>query len=133
VIEDVRDDPVVLFLLEKSSLTPTQLDTIMASRVEGGLAKKTALRDKRRVSKGAFLRTLRQGQKNVEASVCTLMLLIYLGLVPEGKMNQLMRTQRLLSKVKGVDLDRENVARLLSGMEEFASEFSERRGRKVIL
>ncbi len=127
MIENLRRDPIVSFLLRNSSLTETQLDTIMASTIEGNLAQKAQSREKGKVSKGAFVRTLRQGQGNVEASLYTLMLLVYLGLVKQERFDQFLRTQRLFAQVKELQLDSENISRLIDGMSEFAQEFS---GRK---
>lgn len=127
MIENLRSDPIVSFLLQNSSLTDTQLDTIMASTIDGDLVRKTQSREKRKVSKGAFVRTLRQGRGNVEASLYTLMLLVYLGLVRQEKFDQFLRTQRLFAQVREIQLDQESVSRLIDGMSEFAREFS---GRK---
>jgi hypothetical protein len=134
LIESIRNDPIVSFLLQKSSITPTQLDTIMASQIEGNLDAKISSREKAKVSKGAFVRTLRQGQENIESSIYTIMLVVYLGIVPEEKFDQFLRTQRLFSRVKEVGPDRESMMRLISGMKEFVENFSGRASqRKVIL
>ena len=134
MIEKVRNDPIVSFLLEKSSLTVAQLDTIMAEETSGNLVTKILSREKGKISKGAFVRTLRQGQRNVESSVYTLMLVVYLGLVPQEKFDQFLKTQRIVSKVKELQPDRENVLRLINGLQEFVEDMSGRReGRKVIL
>ncbi len=127
MIENLRRDPIVSFLLRNSSLTETQLDTIIASTIEGNLAQKAQSREKGKVSKGAFVRTLRQGQGNVEASLYTLMLLVYLGLVKQERFDQFLRTQRLFAQVRELQLDSESVSRLIDGMSAFAQEFS---GRK---
>ncbi|HZW57929.1 MAG TPA: hypothetical protein VFF30_16690 [Nitrososphaerales archaeon] len=73
------------------------------------------------------MRTLRQGQGNVEASLYTLMLLVYLGLVKQERFDQFLRTQRLFAQVRELQLDSESVSRLIDGMSAFAQEFS---GRK---
>ena len=71
VLEEVRNDIVAEFLLEKSALTEVQLDTILASDREGNLDFKRGLREKGMVSKGSFARTLNQGQDNIESSIYT--------------------------------------------------------------
>lgn len=129
----MRNDPIVAFLLQKSSLTSTQLDTIMAAQISGNLALKIVSRERKQVSKGAFVRTLRQGQENIESSIYSLMLVVYLGLVPQEKFDQFLKTQRIISKVKDLEPDRENTLRLINGLQEFVEEFSGRKGRKVIL
>ena len=79
------------------------------------------------------MRTLRQGQENIESSIYSLMLVVYLGLVPQEKFDQFLKTQRIISKVKDLEPDRENTLRLINGLQEFVEEFSGRKGRKVIL
>ena len=134
MLESFRGDLLVAFLLENSSLTPAQLDTILASQNDGTLDSKRSLREKRKVSSGAFVRTLRQAQRNIEASIYSLMLLSYLGIIPEEKINQFLRTERLVLKVKEMNPDQENMQQIIEGMQEFAGDFSGRkRGRKVIL
>ena len=129
----MRDDPIVTFLLQKSTLTSTQLDTLMAEQLSGGLNVKISSREKRNVSKGAFVRTLRQGQGNVESSVYSLLLVAYLGLVSQDKFDQFFKSQRILSKVKDLEPDRENILKLLNGIEELVEDFSRKGWRKVIL
>ena len=75
MLEDMRDDIVLNFLLIMSSLTEVQLDTILASDHEGNLNIKRALREKGPVSKGSFARTLKQATENIETSIYTLLLL----------------------------------------------------------
>jgi len=133
LIEKVRNDPIVSFLLEKSSLTPAQLDTLMANHVEGDLGKKTSSRERNTVSKGAFVRSLKQAEENVQASIYSLLLIVYLGLIPQEKFDQLLKTQRILSRVKELEPDRENILRLINGLEEFVQDFSGKTERKVIL
>lgn len=130
LIEQIRKDRVASFLLHNSSITEAQLDTILAYEIEGKLDAKVSSREKRKLSKGAFVRSLRQGQRNVESSIFTLMLLGYLGFVPAEKFDQLQRTLRLISKVKEVQPDQEDTSRLISGVEEFVSEFSKRGSRR---
>jgi len=133
MIEKIRDDPIVAFLLQKSSLTPAQLDTLMASQISGNLDMKILSRENNDVSKGAFVRTLKQGQANIKSSVYSLLLLVYLGLVPQEKFDQFLKTQRILSKVKDLEPDRDNVLRLINGLQEFVEDFSGKSRRKVIL
>ena len=102
MLEDIRKDIIGTFLLRKSNLTETQLDTILASDREGNLDFKRTLREKGRVSKGSFARTLNQGERNIESSVYTLFLLAYLNLVPIETLTQFSRNSRMLSQLKEV-------------------------------
>src|SRR5271169_5546928 len=106
----------------------------MAAQIDGNLASKIVSREKKQVSKGAFVRSLRQGQGNIESSIYSLMLIVYLGLVPQDKFDQFLKTQRIMSKVKELEPDRDNILRLINGLQEFVEEFSGKRARqKVIL
>jgi hypothetical protein len=125
----MRSDQIVAFLLRNSNLTEAQLDTILASNTEGSLDFKRGLREKGRVSKGAFARTLKQARRNVESSIFTLFLLAYLDLVPSESFFQLSRTARMLSQLRAADPTREDTLRVIGAMEEFAKEFQSKSQR----
>jgi hypothetical protein len=131
MLESVRKDSVAVFLLQKSNLTETQLDTILASDREGNLDFKRTLREKGRVSKGSFARTLKQGHRNVESSVYTLFLLAYLNLVPVESLNQFSRNARMLSQLKDAQASHSDLVRVIEAMQEFVSGLDKK--RKVIL
>lgn len=131
MLEDVRRDVIASFLLQNSSLTDAQLDTIMASNVEGNLEYKRGLREKGKVSKGAFARTLLQGRKNIETSVYTLLLASYLNLVSSEGLTQFSRTTRMLTQLREVDADRGDLLRVIEAMEEFVRNITGK--RKVIV
>jgi len=133
LIEKVRNDPIVSFLLQKSSLTIAQLDTIMAAQISGNLVTKISAREKTKVSKGAFVRTLRQGQENIESSIYTLMLVVYLDLVSQERFDQFLKTQRIVSKVKELEPDRGNILRLINGLQEFVENLSGKRTRRKVI
>ncbi len=78
-------DPVVKMLLEHSQLTQAQLETVLADSLstqnEGRKANRRLFRPSgRRVSRGAYNRTLNQAQNNIIRSIYTILLLGYLGL-----------------------------------------------------
>jgi hypothetical protein len=131
MLESVRKDIVAAFLLQKSNLTETQLDTILASDREGNLDFKRTLRENRRVSKGSFARTLKQGHRNVESSIYTLFLLAYLNLVPVESLNQLSRNARMLSQLKDAEASQNDLGRVIEAMQEFVVDLNKK--RKVIL
>ena len=131
MLEDIRKDIIGTFLLRKSNLTETQLDTILASDREGNLDFKRTLREKGRVSKGSFARTLNQGERNIESSVYTLFLLAYLNLVPIETFTQFSRNSRMLSQLKEVHATQGELLRVIEAMQEFVSGVSKK--RKVIL
>jgi hypothetical protein len=123
MLEDLRNDAVVNFLLSKSNLTEVQLDTILASAREGNLNIKRTLREKGPVSKGAFARTLKQAYVNIESSVYTLFLLVYLEQISSEKMAQLGRTTRMLSQLKEANISRGDSERVIRAMEQFVRDF----------
>jgi hypothetical protein len=127
MLRNYRNDSIVSFLAARCSLTATQLDTIMVSQTEGKLGQMVSLRDKKKVSKGAFLRTLKQGQSNVEGALYTLLLLEYLGLVSSKQLFALGKIGDMLSKVQESSPDAESIGKLLRAMEELAVTFSRRR------
>jgi len=130
VFQSFRKDTIVSFLAERSSLTDAQLDTILLSQVEGNLKEKVKLRDKKKVSLGAFVRTLRQGQENVEACIYTMLLLSYLGLVEAEDLQRLARSSDLLSRIKDNAPSQEAITRLTQAMEDLAQGFSRRRRKQ---
>jgi hypothetical protein len=123
MIEQWRADPFFTFLLSRSSLTEAQLDTLLISKTDGNLAIKVSRR-KRKVSAGAFVRTLRQCQFNIEASVYTLFLVGYVGLLSQTKYAQLARAGDLVGRLKETQPSREEVAALKLAMEDFVEQFS---------
>jgi hypothetical protein len=131
MLQEIRNDLVATFLMQKSNLTEAQLDTILASDREGNLDFKRGLREKGRVSKGSFARTLNQGQGNIESSVFTLFLLAYLDLIPAESLAQFSRTAKMLTQLKEARASRDDLLRVIEAMQGFAHGFG--RKRKVIL
>jgi hypothetical protein len=85
-LKDTLNDPVASILLKQSNLTRTQFETIIIDLISeypssDGLKyeDKAKIREKK-VSRGAFNRSLNQARKNIISSVYTLLLLSYLGL-----------------------------------------------------
>lgn len=84
-IRDTLTDPVTRLLLRSSQLTLPQLETLLADSLSierGALkAQRRLFRPSgKRVSRGAYNRTLIQGQNNVVRSIYTILLLGYVGL-----------------------------------------------------
>lgn len=104
-------------------LTEAQLDTILAAEIDGNLDYKRGLREKGKVTKGAFARTLLQARSNIESSLYTLFLLAYLNLVPSENFVQLSRTTRMLGELKDAAAQREDQMRVVEAMEEFVRNF----------
>jgi hypothetical protein len=124
MIEDIIKDPVIRFLIESSSLTRVQLDVLLVSK-ENRLRDAVKLVEKGSVSKGSFMRTLRQGQANIEAAVYTLFLMAYLGLLDGETAQQLGRTTSMMTKVKE-SVSEEERARLIEALHEFGVKVARR-------
>ena len=131
MLNELKKDPLIRFLLGRCSLSEAQLDTILLAQSGDKLEIKASKRDKRKVSIGSFMRTLRQGQSNVESCLYTLILLEYLHLVKIGDLEKVGRLGRLISEVKESTPSQEAITRLVEALESFAEGFSGR--RKVIV
>lgn len=99
-------DLILRYLLERSSFTQAQLDTYLIDRItvneKVNLRDKTAMRDRKNVSKGAFIHTLRQAQVNLKRAIYTLILSEYLGLLEDKSIDRLLQISNLLKNAKGV-------------------------------
>jgi len=94
-ITDSLNDPIAKILTKNSSLTKTQLETLLIDILSENVAGKPLKYDekgrlrllKEGVSRGAFNRTLRQARKNVIKSIYTIILLGYLGFFESTQLN----------------------------------------------
>ncbi len=126
MLESLKHDALLSFLMDRSVLTHAQLDTILAAQIDGKLKEKVSYRDKGKLSAGAFVRTLRQGETNIEACMYTLILIEYLGLVQPEDLHKLSGLANLISKVRGSSVTRQEVDRLIVAVQDFAKGFSQR-------
>ena len=83
-IRETLGDPVTQLLLRNSQLTLPQLETLLADSISNEKGELKAQRrlfrpTGKRISRGAYNRTLIQGQNNVIRSIYTILLLGYLG------------------------------------------------------
>src|SRR3984893_16460298 len=124
MLGEIRNNPFASFLLKKSNLTDAQLDTILASEAEGNLQFKSGLREKGRVSKGSFARSLVQARDNVRSSVYTFFLLAYLDLIPEEGLAQLYRTGKMIGELKETEATDTDLQKVIAAMKEFAERFA---------
>lgn len=90
-------DPLARILLENSHLSKVQFQTFLidvlwsAGREASRETRVRVKSDRRRVSKGAFNRTLSQARGNVVKSIYTLFLLSYFGLFDSPKLEPFIR------------------------------------------
>jgi len=88
-------DPIIKILAKNSNLTKTQLETILIDFLSTNVAgksltneEKASLRlSKAEISRGAFNHTLRQARKNIIQSIYTILLLGYLGIFDDTRLD----------------------------------------------
>ena len=132
MLEEIRNDIVATFLLQKSNLTDAQLDTILASETDGNLHFKSGLREKGRVSKGSFARSLGQARANIKSSVYTFFLLAYLDLIPEESLAQFYRTGKMLGELKNAEPTQADLLKVIGAMEQFVGKFAEGKRKFIV-
>jgi len=142
-INAIYKDPVTKMLSENSNLTKPQLETFLISILTDQVTEnkikieeKAHLRIKRRISRGAFNRTLKQAQKNIISSIYTLLLLGYLGIFDSPSLLQYVeasnKLQNYLETYRDIWLQNENIKEedikflnvLKKEMEQIVSEFA---------
>ncbi|MCP8310202.1 MAG: hypothetical protein L6N94_01725 [Candidatus Methylarchaceae archaeon HK01M] len=100
----LKTDLIVGYLIKRSAFTKVQLDTYLIDCITSGekisLKMKIEMRDKTNVSKGAFLRTLKQAQENLQKAIYTLILAEYMGILEEGATIKLIQIGNLLKNRK---------------------------------
>jgi hypothetical protein len=105
------EDPITKILTKGSTLTVTQLETLLIDVLAENIAQKhiryeeKALfrRKSEKVSRGAFNRTLSQAKKNIRSSIYTILLLGYLGILNHDSLIHYQEVSNALqSYMKGV-------------------------------
>ena len=94
------NDPLVKILSKNSNLTKTQLESLLIDFLATNIAGKTLNNEekakmrlsKAEISRGAFNRTLRQARKNVIQSMYTILLLGYLGVFSNIRLDPYLET-----------------------------------------
>jgi len=106
------EEPFVKTMLEKSCLTKSQLETLLIDFLSEnfqekkitGLEKSRLRLKKTGVSRGAYIRTLKQAKKNVLKTLSTILLLGYLGILQEQSLSTYIevssKVERLLEEYK---------------------------------
>jgi hypothetical protein len=114
--EILNNDEIADYLLKRTNFTKPQLDTLLISLIgndELKLSAKIDLRDKGRVSKGSFIRTLRQAQRNLEKSLYTIIISEYLSMLDRNNTLNLIRTSGVLKEIKEKGIGIEKVQIIL--------------------
>jgi hypothetical protein len=87
------DDPISKILAKNSNLTKIQLETLLIDILAENISEKSLKYDQKAklrlsaVSRGAFNRTLRQARRNVIQSIYTILLLGYLGVFEDTRLD----------------------------------------------
>lgn len=89
------NDPIIKILAKNSNLTKTQLETLLIDFLATNLAGKSLTNEEKAllrlskagISRGAFNHTLRQARKNVIQSIYTILLLGYLGIFDDTRLD----------------------------------------------
>lgn len=113
----LEKDKILGYLLDKANFTKLQLDTLMINRLNKGelnLNQRISLRDGKSVSKGSFIRTMRQAQKNVERSLYTIIISEYLSIIDRNSFLSLVRIGELLKELQTQKINAEEVQPILS-------------------
>ena len=90
------NDPIIKILAKNSNLTKTQLETILIDFLATNVLEKTLTNEekaslrlsKAEISRGAFNHTLKQARKNIIQSIYTILLLGYLGIFEDPRLDQ---------------------------------------------
>lgn len=90
------NDPIIKILARNSNLTKIQLETLLIDFLSPNMAGKSLTNEEKAllrltkagISRGAFNRTLRQARKNVIQSIYTILLLGYLGIFDDTRLDQ---------------------------------------------
>ena len=109
----LEDDNLLQSIFEESSLTKTQLDSLLLAfqyKIEGySLDEIVKMRDSGPVSKGSYLRSLGQAQSNFRSSLYTLLLVVYLGILDTSTVADFVALSDRLSSLKDMDIPEDTV------------------------
>ncbi|UCD26512.1 MAG: hypothetical protein JSW19_04495 [Candidatus Bathyarchaeota archaeon] len=101
-IKSLLEDPIAKVLAKNSTLTKTQLETLLIDYLAESLSGKELKYDEKArlrisaVSRGAFNRTLRQARWNVIQSLYTIFLLGYLGVFEDTRLDHYLEVSNKL-------------------------------------
>jgi len=100
----IENDRLLLTLIQNSSITITQLDTLVSyvavQRMNGKLQQMLVARDNSKITKGSFIRTLKQAKGNLKESIYSLLVLSYLGIVDNNFMIRFVKIIELFEGLK---------------------------------
>tara|TARA_B100000749_G_C18300039_1_gene412146 strand:- start:317 stop:715 length:399 start_codon:yes stop_codon:yes gene_type:complete len=131
MLDDIcKANDIINNLFQKTSITKTQLDTLL-SNVEGKrrditLNNRINLRDKKPVKIGAFLRSYEQAKHNIKSSIYTIILFQYLGLLTDDSLNLIIETSNIISKTDNENISNESSENILHIVDQIVNTLTER-------
>jgi hypothetical protein len=99
-------DRIVEILLTESTLTPKQLKALLlySENMDQKIVEQGYVEfDGKKVSKGAFFRTLNQAKTNVRKAVITLIIMSYIGLMDVNQLDAIMQLNSIILQLKERD------------------------------
>ncbi len=116
-------------LFNRCNLSMVQLETLIIDLSSGGssLIDKIHRRRRSSLTKGSYLRTLKQAQTNIERSVYTIILLQYLNLVNEEAPSDLLRIGSMLQQLSGGEISKERIVLLIDRIQDIVETISGKR------
>jgi len=116
------NDPIIKILVNNSHLTRTQLETLLIDFLAPNLAGKSLTNEEKAlfrltkagISRGAFNHTLRQARRNIIQSIYTILLLGYLGVFEDTRLDPYVemanKLKEYINAYKGVLADNDLAA-----------------------
>jgi len=113
------EDPVAKILAKKSHLTKIQLETLLIDLISDNLSDFSLKYDdkvkfrltKAKISRGSFNRTLQQAKGNVVKAIYTIILLGYLGVFEDTKLNSYIEIANELNRYMEAYRESRNVSK----------------------
>ncbi|MEM2100205.1 MAG: hypothetical protein QXP45_02550 [Thermoproteota archaeon] len=99
-------DRIVEILLAESTLTPKQLKALLlySENIDQKIVEEGTVEfDGKKVSKGAFFRTLNQAKTNVRRAIITLIIMSYIGLMDANQLDAIMQLNNIIMQLKEQD------------------------------
>lgn len=102
-------DRITQILLRESTLTPKQFKALLlySENMDQKIVEEGRVEfDGKKVSKGAFFRTLNQAKTNVRRSIITLIIMSYIGLMDANQLDAIMQLNNIIMQLKEQDENR---------------------------
>lgn len=99
-------DRIVEILLKESTLTPKQFKALLlySENMDQKIVEEGHVEfDGKKVSKGAFFRTLNQAKTNVRRAIITLIIMSYIGLMDANQLDAIMQLNSIIMQLKEQD------------------------------